>query len=81
MRCMFAVVALGAFALASDVRTDQYGVLVFDAGCIKSAKIVRETKYEVPLRDDGSPDFSRGKLLGISLDIERTCGHIEVRKK
>jgi hypothetical protein len=74
------ILVCGFIARAEDgrVRNDQYGVLVFDVGCITALKAGPKTRVEFDLVD-GKPDWKHGHLYEPVIDINRSCGHNEVR--
>jgi len=57
----------------------QYAVMVFDHRCLSNIAIKPTTTVEAPMVD-GQPDLKHSAMKGASIDIDMSCGHVEIRK-
>lgn len=54
--------------------------MVWGPECITSVEKGKNTQVET-LMVDGQPDLDNAVVLGVVVDFNRPCGHIEIRKE
>jgi hypothetical protein len=58
----------------------QVPYMVWDAGCINKIEVGKNTRMEAPMKD-GEPDMTRVMIYKEIANVNKLCGHIEIRRE